>query len=78
MNFLFSSSMRPTYIRPSIIVMPSLRRAHHFICGEWAYKMAVIGVRLVPKTGILPGDARARLAFAEQMPKCPQERIKDV
>ena len=40
--------------------------------------MAVIGVRLVPKTGILPGDARARLAFAEQMPKCPQERIKDV
>ena len=31
-----------------------------------------------PKTGILPGDARARLAFAEQMPKCPQERIKDV
>ena len=78
MDFLFSSSMRPTYIRPSIIVMPSLRPAHHFIRGEWAYKMAVVGVRLVPKTWILPGDARARLAFAEQMPKCPQERIKDV
>ena len=58
--------------------MPSLRRAHHFICGEWAYKMAVIGVRLVPKTGILPGDARARLAFAEQMPKCPNQRIEHV